>query len=105
MSQLDKEIDFILEIDKMKNIFRKTRNVSNERYENDAEHCWHVCVMAMVLQGYSEKPVDIARVIQMLLVHDLGEIYGGDVIVYARDNAQGRNCWRSHERRACNGSC
>jgi putative hydrolases of HD superfamily len=84
---IDGEIEFILEADRLKNVMRKTRNISNDRYENDAEHSWHACLMALALQGRANFPVDISRVLQMLIVHDLGEISGGDVIVYLRDSA------------------
>jgi putative hydrolases of HD superfamily len=84
VSAIERDISFILEIDKLKNVFRKTRNISNDRFENDAEHSWHICAMALTLQQYSNVPVDISRVLQMLIVHDLGEIYGGDIIVYAK---------------------
>lgn len=57
--QLEKDMTFIHEVDKPKNVIRKTRNVSNERFENDAEHSWHVCMMAMALQTYSNVKVDL----------------------------------------------
>ena len=87
MSVIEKDIAFVLEADKLKNIVRKSRNTSNDRYENDAEHSWHVCMMAMALQGYANRPVDIGRVLKMLVVHDLGEIGSGDIIVYKKNNA------------------
>lgn len=87
MSQIDNDVAFILEADKLKNIARKSRNVSNERYENDAEHSWHVCMMAMTLERYANAPVDLSRVLQMLIVHDLGEVYSGDVMVYMKNDA------------------
>ena len=86
MPQIDQDIEFVLEVDRLKNVARKTRNVSNERYENDAEHSWHVCIMAIALQKYSNRNIGILKVLQMLLVHDLGEIYCGDTIVYGRNN-------------------
>jgi putative hydrolases of HD superfamily len=87
VSQIDRDVAFILEADRLKNIARKTRNVSNERHENDAEHSWHACLMAMTLEGYANTPVDLSRVLQMLVVHDLGEIYSGDVMVYMKNDA------------------
>ena len=84
---IEREIEFIVEADKLKNVVRKTRNISNARYENDAEHSWHTCLMAVALQDRSNTPVDISRVLQMLIVHDLGEIAGGDVIVYLKTSA------------------
>ena len=91
MSQIEKDIAFVLETDKLKNIVRKTKNVSNDRYENDAEHSWHICMMAMTLQRYSNTSIDISKVLQMLIVHDLGEIYNGDIIVYSKNNENKRN--------------
>ncbi len=87
MSGVEAEIDFIIGADKLKNVVRKTRNISNDRYENDAEHSWHACIMALALQHRANAAVDICRVLQMLLVHDLGEIAGGDVIVYQRNSS------------------
>lgn len=83
--RLAKQLGFIHEIDKIKRIFRKTRIFSEDRYENDAEHSWHICVMAAVLSEYANTEVDILRVIKMLLIHDIVEIDAGDVIVYDKD--------------------
>ncbi|MGA2974011.1 MAG: HD domain-containing protein [Spirochaetia bacterium] len=87
MSVIENDIAFVLEVDKLKNIVRKSRNISNDRYENDAEHSWHACLMAITLQGYANSPVDIGRVLKMLVVHDLGEIGSGDIIVYNKNHA------------------
>ena len=87
MPAIEKDIAFILQVDKLKNIVRKSRNVSNDRYENDAEHSWHACVMAMTLQRYADRPVDIGRVLKMLIIHDLGEIESGDIIAYDKNDA------------------
>lgn len=76
-------IDFILELDKLKSVERKTRNLNNQRFENSAEHSWQIAMLAWSLQPYAAEPVDIHRVVQLLLVHDLGEIDAGDVMVYA----------------------
>ena len=76
------QIKFIYEIDKIKSIFRKTRLLDNSRYENDAEHSWHLAMMALALQEHANAPVDILRVIKMVLIHDIVEIDGGDFIVY-----------------------
>ncbi len=79
---LKMQIDFLLEIDKIKEIFRHTRLFNNSRYENDAEHSWHLAVMAIVLSEYSNEPIDINKVIKMVLIHDIVEIDSGDYIVY-----------------------
>jgi len=98
MSVVGKDIAFILEVDKLKNIVRKSRNISNDRYENDAEHSWHACIMAIALQGYANSLVDIARVLKMLILHDLGEIGIGDIIVYNKNNADVLNELESADR-------
>ncbi|HOT96292.1 MAG TPA: HD domain-containing protein [bacterium] len=82
---MDQAIEFIKEADQLKNIFRKTRNFSNERFENDAEHSWHIGLMAITLQPYANEAVNIATVLKMLILHDLGEIFCGDTIVYAKN--------------------
>ncbi|MFA6955432.1 MAG: HD domain-containing protein [Thermoanaerobaculia bacterium] len=76
-------VDFILELDKLKGVTRKTRPLGLDRYENSAEHSWQIALLAASLESYAESPVDISRVIAMLLVHDIGEIDTGDTIVYA----------------------
>lgn len=80
--RLKKDIGFIVELDKMKNIFRQTSLMDASRKENDAEHSWHVATMALILQEYADEEIDICRVIKMLLVHDLVEIYAGDTFCY-----------------------
>jgi putative hydrolase of HD superfamily len=75
-------IDFILELDKLKAVTRKVRPLGLDRYENSAEHSWHIAMLAMSLAPYAHAPVDIDRVIRMLLVHDVGEIDTGDTMVF-----------------------
>lgn len=79
---LKKQLEFMIEIDKLKRIERRTRNIHNSRYENDAEHSWHLAVMAMVLQEHANEEVDLLKVIKMLLIHDLVEIDAGDTFAY-----------------------
>jgi putative hydrolase of HD superfamily len=76
-------VDFILEIDKLKGVTRKVRPLGQDRYENSAEHSWQIALLAASLAPYAESPVDIDRVIRMLLVHDIGEIDTGDTMVFA----------------------
>ena len=83
-------IDFILELDKLKGVTRKTRPLSLDRYENSAEHSWQIALLAASLLPYAEQPVDINKVISMLLVHDIGEIDTGDTIVYAEEGWEER---------------
>lgn len=82
---LKKDMDFLVEIDKMKNIFRKTKNLSNNKFENDAEHSYHVATMAMILSSYCDEEIDVNKVIKMLLVHDIIEIYAGDTFAYDKE--------------------
>jgi putative hydrolase of HD superfamily len=84
-SALQQIIDFILELDKLKAVTRKVRPAGLDRYENTAEHSWQIALFAFALAPYAESPVDINRVIAMLLVHDIGEIDAGDTIVFARE--------------------
>ena len=77
-----KQIDFIKEIDKVKYIQRKTRLFNSERNENDAEHSWHLALMAIVLAEHSNEPIDILKVIKMVLIHDIVEIDAGDIFIY-----------------------
>lgn len=83
-------IDFILELDKLKGVTRKTRPLGLERQENSAEHSWQIAMLAASLAPYAAEPVDISHVVAMLLVHDIGEIDTGDTIVYAEDGWEER---------------
>ena len=82
MDKLLQQIEFIREIDKLKYIFRKTKLINSDRPENDAEHSWHLAVMAIVLAEHSNEPVDLAKVMKMVLIHDIVEIDSGDVFAY-----------------------
>lgn len=79
---LDQRIAFILEIDKLKQVLRRTILLDSSRQENDAEHSWHMATMAIVLQSYAEPGTNLSAVIKMLLVHDIVEIDAGDTYVY-----------------------
>lgn len=80
--RLEKQIAFALEIDKEKNIFRQTHLSSNGRNENDAEHSWHMAIMAYLLREYANDKIDIAKVMLMCLIHDIVEIDAGDTYAY-----------------------
>ena len=80
--RLEKQLEFILEIDKEKNIFRQTHLSDHGRNENDAEHAWHIAVMAYLLKEYSNEKIDIGRVMIMCLIHDIVEIDAGDTYAY-----------------------
>ena len=89
--RLERQLRFIVEIDKMKHVLRRTYVTDGSRKENDAEHSWHLAVMAILLDEYAAEPgLDLARVIKMVLVHDIVEIDAGDTFCYdeegARDN-------------------
>jgi putative hydrolase of HD superfamily len=90
--RLARQIGFVVEIDRLKHILRQTQIMDGSRRENDAEHSWHIAVMAMVLAEYAPANVSIARVLRMLLIHDLVEIDAGDTFVYdtagLRDQAE-----------------
>lgn len=79
---LIQQIEFIKEIDKLKYIQRKTRLFNSDRHENDAEHSWHLAMMAIVLAGHSDAPIDVLKVVKMVLIHDIVEIDSGDVFLY-----------------------
>ncbi|MDO5390765.1 MAG: HD domain-containing protein [Eubacteriales bacterium] len=82
MERLEQQAAFAVEIDKVKNIFRQTWLADGGRKENDAEHAWHAALMAVILAEYSNEPVDILKVVKMLLIHDLVEIDAGDSYAY-----------------------
>ena len=82
INNLLKQIDFIKEIDKIKYIQRKTKLFNSNRCENDAEHSWHLAMMALVLAEHSDKPIDILKVLKMVLIHDIVEIDAGDTFIY-----------------------
>ena len=84
--RLKKQLEFILEIDKEKNIFRQTHLSGHGRNENDAEHAWHMAVMAYLLREYANEKIDITRVMLMCLIHDIVEIEAGDTYAYDTEN-------------------
>lgn len=79
--RFNKQMEFLLELDKVKQIFRQTYLADQSRKENDAEHSWHACLMAVVLAEYFPE-VDLLKVIKMMLFHDVVEIYAGDTYCY-----------------------
>ena len=80
--RLTRQMDFCREIDKEKEVFRQSYLCDGSRRENDAEHAWHMGIMAMILREYSNEDVDLLKVIEMLLIHDLVEIDAGDTYAY-----------------------
>ncbi len=79
---LIKQIEFIKEIDKLKYIQRRTKLFNSDRNENDAEHSWHLAMMAIILSQHSNVPIDILKVVKMVLIHDIVEIDAGDTFIY-----------------------
>lgn len=79
---ISKDIEFVILLEEMKKINRQTKIIGSNRRENDAEHSWHIATMSMFLQHYSKSKVDVNKVIQMLLIHDLVEIFAGDTFAY-----------------------
>ena len=82
MDRLERIVEFCRTIDREKFIQRKTYLTDGERLENDAEHAWHLAVMALLLMEYSNAEIDLLRVVSMVLIHDLVEIYAGDTFAY-----------------------
>ena len=83
-NRLLKQIEFIVEVDKAKEIMRRTYLTKSQRFENDAEHAWHLALMAPLLKEYIKEEVNLERVINMVIIHDLVEIDAGDTFCYDR---------------------
>lgn len=81
-SRFKKQMDFLIEIDKVKNILRMTSIADGTRRENDAEHSWSLAVMAILFAEYMPQDLDLLKVIKMVLIHDLVEIYAGDTFAF-----------------------
>lgn len=94
-----KQIEFIKEVDKLKYILRKTKLLNSDRNENDAEHSWHLALMAVVLAGHANFPVNLQKVVTMLLIHDIVEIDAGDTFIY---DTQKNHTNTEEERKAAN---
>ena len=80
--RLATQIEFVLEVEKLKNVLRQTSLVGGHRRENDAEHSWHLCLMAILLVEHTAADVDLLKVVKMLLIHDVEEIDAGDTFAY-----------------------
>ncbi len=81
-SRLEKQIEFLLTIDRLKQIVRRNYLVDASRFENTAEHSWHLGVMAMILAEHANQPIDTAKVVKMVLIHDIIEVEAGDTFAY-----------------------
>ena len=91
LKEVTQILDFMVEIEKLKGVLRKSRPVGLKRHENSGEHSWHVCISALMLKDYADESINIDRVIKMLLIHDLGEIDAGDKIVYESESVEQKN--------------
>jgi putative hydrolase of HD superfamily len=87
--RLRRQMDFIIEIDKLKTVLRRAYISDSSRRENSAEHSWHTAMMALVLADHTPAGVDLNRVLKMMLIHDIAEIDAGDVSIYHRDSDPG----------------
>lgn len=86
--RLRKQIEFMLEIDKIKSIYRQTYVLHEDRKENDAEHSWHLAILAFLLAEYANEPIDVMHVMKMVLVHDIVEIDAGDTYCYDAEGSK-----------------
>lgn len=82
MNRLEQQLSFIMELDKVKQIMRQTYLADGSRKENDAEHSWHLTLMAFVLAEYANEPVDVCKLMKMVMLHDIIEIDAGDTYAY-----------------------
>lgn len=95
--RLKQQLEFVLEIDKEKNIFRQTHLSGHGRNENDAEHAWHMAIMTMLLSEYANEKIDVLKTVGMLLIHDIVEIDAGDTYAY---DENGKKSQREREVKA-----
>jgi len=91
MDRLERQLRFILEIDRLKGVYRRTYLVDGSRHENSAEHSWHLALLAMILAEHANESLDVGKVIRMVLIHDIVEIDAGDTYIY---DAQGNKTER-----------
>ena len=80
--RLERQLRFLLEIDKAKSVYRRSYVTGEDRHENDGEHMWHLALFVLVLAEYADEPVDLTRALKLVLLHDIVEIDAGDVFVY-----------------------
>lgn len=97
MNRLEQQLSFILELDKVKRIVRQTYLSDGSRKENDAEHSWHLALMAFVLAEYANEPVDVCKLMKMVMLHDIIEIDAGDTYAY---DSEGNASKRQRELKA-----
>lgn len=97
MDGVGRIVEFVLELDRLKAVTRKVKPLGQERYENSAEHSWHLAMLALAMASYAPPDTDMDRVIRMLLVHDIGEIDTGDTLFFI---AEGRGERKAAEEQA-----
>ena len=90
MTRLEQQIAFLMEIDKVKHIYRQNYLADGTRHENDAEHSWHIALMAVLLKEYAAEEIDVLKVMTMVLIHDLVEIDAGDTYAYDEEGAKSK---------------
>ncbi|BAI62128.1 putative metal-dependent phosphohydrolase [Methanocella paludicola SANAE] len=90
MDRLQRQIEFVAGIDRLKSVYRQSFLLDGSRSENDVEHSWHIAMMAVLLSEYADERVDLSRVVKMLLIHDIVEIDAGDVFVYDAEANKGK---------------
>jgi len=88
LERFNKQLDFILEIDKEKEVYRQTHLKGYKRQENDAEHAWHMAIMIYLLKQYANEKFDVAKAMMMALIHDIVEIDAGDTYAYDTKNLE-----------------
>ena len=88
--RLSSQLEFLVEVDRLKEITRQTDLMSGNRKENSAEHCWHLAMMAMVLSEHHDGDIDLPKVMQMVLLHDVVEIDAGDTFCYDEEGAKNK---------------
>ncbi len=89
--RLARQLQFILEIDKLKAVLRRSLLLDSHRRENSAEHSWHLAIMALVLAEHTNEPIDLLHTLKLLLVHDIVEIDAGDTYAYDADGHAGKD--------------
>jgi putative hydrolase of HD superfamily len=94
--RLEKQIAFLMEIDRLKHIYRQTYVLDKSRHDSDVEHSWHFAMMALILSEYAKDDIDVYKVVRMALIHDIVEIDAGDVFIYDRNPAANHDAKAHH---------
>ena len=89
-NRLQQQLEFIVETDALKRVLRQTVLIGDGRRENDAEHSWHLALMAIVLEEYAAEPVNVLKVVKMVVIHDIVEIDAGDTFAYDEEGQRGK---------------